>query len=85
MFIHALELKIELFSLWTSHLEIQDGRHIKWILVITIGYSMPENMGIDTKIMTLCALEMKLGGQIWVFGSHFEICKLGTFPPLGFP
>ena len=58
MFIRALELKIQLFSFRGSHLEIQDGRRIKWILVITIGYSMPENMGIDTKIMTLCALEL---------------------------
>jgi len=65
-------------------LKIQDGRHVERILVITIGFPIPENMGIDTKIMSLCGLEVKLEGHIGVFGGHFEICKLGAFPPLRF-
>jgi len=61
----ALELKIwHLFMFEAAILKIQDGRHLERILVITTGIPIPENMVIDTKIMSLHGLEINLEGQI---------------------
>jgi len=55
----ALERKLECRTgILAAILKIQDGCHQKWISVNIIGFLIPVNMGVDTKIMTLCGLEM---------------------------
>jgi len=56
-------------------LKIQDGRHIKWILDYTIEFPILENMGIDTKIMSLHGLEVKLESHIGILAAILKILQ----------
>ena len=61
MFLSALKPKLGHFLHFAvAILKIQDGRLLNHILDNTIGFPIPENMGLDTKIMSLCGLEMLL-------------------------
>ena len=59
------------------HLKIHDGWTPEAIFVDTSGFLIPKNMGIDTKIIFLSALEVKL----WQLDSMdwYSHLKGGTF------
>jgi len=69
-----LEMQIRQCLFWYGgHFEIQDGRHPQCILNSTIEFPIPENLILDTKIAILCALEMKIQQNLFLYGGHFEI------------
>ena len=85
MFICALEPKMELYMhLWAAILKIQDGGWYEAFLIITIGFLTPENMVIDTKIMSLSGLKLILEGKIDYMAAILENRRFDAFPHLGF-
>jgi len=44
-------------------LKIQDGRHLKWIVMFSNGLCVWKNVDLDTKIMSVCGLEANLQDQ----------------------
>jgi len=42
------------------------------ILIATTGFLVSENIHLDTKIVSLCALELKIYHLLQFWGSHFE-------------
>ena len=85
MFLRALEPKMELFiHLWATILKIQDGGRSEELFIITIGFLTPENMVIDTKIMSLSGLKLILEGKIDYMAAILENRRFDAFPHLGF-
>jgi len=53
-------------------LKIQDGCQLPINLMGTTGFPVYKNISLDTKIMSLCALELKIWPLLHLRGGHFE-------------
>ena len=85
MFLRALEPKMELFiHLWAAILKIQDGGQSENFFIITITFLTPENMVIDTEIISLSGLKLIVGSKIDYMAAILENRRFDAFPHLGF-
>lgn len=56
-------------------LKIQNGFHLKCILVVTTGSFIPKKSGLDTKVVVLCRLKTKLEGKMGILAAIYNHIK----------
>ena len=64
-------------------LKIQDNGYTQTIFIATRQCSLPQNMGLDTKITSLGTLELILHGQGCILAAILENLQFHTFPQQG--
>jgi len=57
---HRTEKIAYCYIIGATILKIQDGCYLQTVLVDTTGFLVSENISLDTKIMSLSALELKI-------------------------